>query len=100
MKYGEKLVITTWVWYYKKKGVLMGYRYRIDPIPWVSKRGHYNTGRKPRVMNEKRQWYKSDLGRKKRSPLYLPDTWDNRPRTNFDDRSWKTSSKYRKQWEK
>ncbi len=100
MEYGEKLVKVSWVWLYRKRGVLMGFHYRADPVPWVSKNRNYRISKRPKVMNEKRQWYKSDLGRTKRGPYYLPDTWETRTRTNYKHRSWKSNRKYRKQWQK
>jgi hypothetical protein len=101
MEYGTKLYIVTWVWDFRR----MGFHYRTDPVPRIGKNRNWKNrnwkiSKKPKVMNEKRQWYKSDLGRTKRAPHYLPDSWETRSRTNFGVRSWKSNRKCRKQWKK
>jgi len=53
-------------------------------------------------MNESRQWFVSEgYGRQKRSPLNLPDPWDDYRRSDtYNDKSWKKSRKVKRQWEK
>lgn len=78
------------------------YRFRVDPVPNVHKyhchRGSYY--RRPQIGRllrqsseiEYKEFIKGDE-RKENMP-----TWDDRPRHN--DKSWKTSYKCRKQWQK
>ena len=98
MQYGEKLYRTKFIWIWRKSQAVHGFRYRIDPVPFISNRKHhFGTYYKiPRVMNEKRQW-DNEYGRRKRSPRCLPDPWDDYIRADIHDRSWKRIKK-RKQW--
>ena len=97
MQYGEVLYRGRNLYVNKNHGVRC-YRYRIDPVPYVSsKRWHFQHFYKtPKSMNEKRQW-DDQFGRRKRCPSNLPDVWDDWPRADRYDRSWKTHKK-RKQW--
>lgn len=100
MKYGD-ILSCNWryvCWAYRNNKILT-YRYRIDPIPFVHKcngRKFGNWYKIPKVTNEKRQW-DNNYGRIKRSPANLPDPYDDYPRADIYDRSWKKVKK-RKQW--
>ena len=100
MKYGDilesKWRYVCWAWRNNKPLI---YRYRIDPVPFIHKRHACFSDwyKLPKVMNEKRQWDKK-YGRTKRNPMNLPDARDDYPRADIYDRSWKKSSKKRKQW--
>lgn len=52
-------------------------------------------------MNESRQWFASEgYGRARRSPLNLPDPWDDHQRSDFHNKkSWK-KRKVKNQWQK
>ena len=96
--YGEKLYLINR--YYRKYG---SFRYRMDPVPGINRfvfrfRSWY---KKPRHAQE-RKWYYScpELIRRKRSPYYIPDDWNDYPRADIKTRrSWK-NKKIKKQWEK
>jgi hypothetical protein len=99
MKYGDTIEAIWWYagWHWRTKKPRI-YRYRIDPVPFVhKKRGKFrNWYKTPRVMNEKRQWDR-EYTRLKRNPKNLPDPYDDYPRSDIYDRSWKKHKKKR-QW--
>jgi hypothetical protein len=105
LKYGDTLYKYSWHRAQGRYGLVdHSFRFRIDPVPGVHKlcnsyfTSYYKT---PKTSNEKRQWYASEgYGRRKRSPRYLADSWDDYPRADrYYDSSWK-KNKIRKQWMK
>ena len=97
MQYGEILCRRQYLYVLRNKPVRC-FRYRIDPVPFISIRKwrfqySYKT---PKTSNEKRQW-DQQFGRTKRNPKNLPDPWDDWPRADRYDRSWKQKKK-KKQW--
>jgi len=89
-------------WYYNPK-LDVAYEYRRDPVPFVRCRRGTRYGRRyykqPRVMQERRAYYGDEIAeygikvRNRRSALYLPDPWDDYPRSDFKIRNWKRHRK-------
>ena len=104
MKHGSVVYTYDWRKGYSKR-VAIAFRYRFDPVPGVHKSGRsyfklwYKT---PRTINEKRQWFNSEgYGRAKRSPLNLPDPYNDHHRADrYYDTSWKKTRKVYRQWQK
>lgn len=104
MKHGD-VVYKLFRWHALISRRYITFRFRFDPVPGVCKTGRsyfrlwYKT---PRTTNEIRQWYASEgYGRMKRSPLNLPDPWDDRRRADrYYDKSWKKTRKVYRQWQK
>jgi len=65
-------------------------------VPWPGTKRWYRYGcyllRHPKTTQERRS-YDKEYGRKRRSPSRLPHTWDDIPRRDRDDRSWKRHRK-------
>ena len=104
-EYGEVLFKTTWVFgYHRYKNRPIFFRFRYDPVPGVRKwaRSYFNSYYKtPKTRNERRAWGNSEgYGRARRSPINLPNAWDDHPRADrYLDKSWK-KNKIRRQWMK
>lgn len=101
MNYGEKLFAR--VWHSRFSGHFIFYRFRIDPIPVNGRRrgSFYCWYKRPKHIQEMRQWFASEgYGRFKRSPMNLPDPWDDYLRSDGRTRkSWK-NKRIKKQWMK
>lgn len=80
--------------------------YRCDPIPYTGKKTPYRFYRRFLSFTERKwncahqelehEFGINNLVRKKRSYKNIPDPWDDIPRTDFKEKSWK---RYRKhQW--
>ena len=94
LKYGEKLTVCGWK--RQHHALTFGFRYRIDPVPYISTyRNSHVGGNRMHVMNEKRQYEKSlrHLIRGKRRPTALPDPWDYWNIANEQIHGWKRSKK-------
>ena len=113
MKYGDIVEIPRWYrwksknWLYGYRKINFNYRFRVDPVPFIHKRPRRMFGcyyKTPRHINEKKQFYACDdksLVRGKRTPINLPQPYDDVPRgDSFNKKSWKKSFKVRKQWAK
>jgi len=102
-KHGEVIYKRTWFRGYRTM-ISVPFRFRYDSVPGIHKcngsyfKAYYKT---PRTTNEQRFWYASEgYGRRKRSPLNLPNTYDDFPRADrYYDSSWK-KNKLRRQWMK
>ena len=103
MKRGQ--VLYRFRWHANIEQRYVNYRFRIGPVPGIhnsSRFYFYCWHKRPRVMNESRQWFASEgYGRKKRSPLNLPDPWDDYQRGDIHTRkSWKSNKKVTRQYMK
>lgn len=56
--------------------------------PGTKRRGACEWLRSPRTTQERR-WYDQEFGRAKRNARRLVDSWDDIPRQDAGDRSWK-----------
>jgi hypothetical protein len=64
-------------------------------VPWPGSgngRWFCNYLRHPKTTQERRKFDKK-YGRRKRCPSRLPDTYDDMPRSDIEDRSWKRHRK-------
>jgi len=102
MEYGDK--ITRYAGYNWRKHITLTFRFRMDPVPYTRKRKgsyfkcYYKT---PRSTQERRRFYMDKEFiriRGKRVPCYLPNAWDDYPRADVYDRSWKRATKRKRQW--
>ncbi len=103
MKYGEVLYKYDWHMGYTKR-VAVPFRYRCESVPGIHKfRGSYFKSyyKTPKSNNERKAWYASEgYGRIKRSPINLPNAWDDYPRADrYYDKCWK-KNKIKRQWMK
>ena len=103
MEHGTVLYKLDWDYIHSNR-VYIYFRYRFDPIPGIHgyRRWFYCWYKRQKTTNEKRQWYMSEgYGRLKRNPNNLPDTNDDRQRSDVRNRkSWKKCRKVKKQWQK
>jgi len=104
MKNGDIVYKYSWCLGWKEM-VAVPFRYRFEPVPGIHKSsGSYFKAwyKKPRTINEKRQWFNSEgYGRAKRSPLNLPDPYNDYHRADrYYDTSWKKTRKVYRQWQK
>ena len=95
MKYGEQLL---WKWFYKKNKHI--YCYRIDPVPYTSKRHWGFSYRRIRTTQERRWCLREYKQYFRPSRHNLPESWDEIPRLDINNKySWK-KKKFKKQWMK
>lgn len=75
--------------------------FRKEPVPCTGRRyyGHY--WRRPRTSQEKRMSCDPEYAEfyRKRRGNHLPSVWDDLPRSDVEDISWKSCTKNRHQWE-
>lgn len=87
----------------KRKGMIVSFRYRMDPVPysWVYHGWFRNWYKRPKTTQERRwSFADSQYIRVKRICWNLPNTWDDRKRGDIGTRrSWK-NKKIKKQWMK
>jgi len=103
MKNGDIIFLRAW-WYWVNRKWVYVVRFRVDPIPSCGKYRYKfrNKYKKPQHMNEEKQFYACDsnLVRKKRHPVNLPNAYNDWRRGDIKTRkSWK-NKKIDKQWMK
>ena len=97
MKYGDRCYVLRYIWfdsYRKHKKLYHGYRYRIDSVPFIGKRRwrFSNYYRRMRTTQERRTNYAYE-GYTRGKRRNLSEAWDDIPRSNYYDRSWKNCTK-------
>lgn len=86
-----------------KKSKIFKYEYRCDPVPGIHKYSNTRFYRSQKTINEKRSNCDieiKDYIRPKRYYKNLIDPWDDYIISSKKDRSWKRTTKYKKQWMK
>ena len=84
---------------YFKKHEWLGFRN--GPVPYTGggKWRFTNFYRMPRTTQEKRiSCEHNKYVRAKRNHIHLPNSWDDKPRSNWNQKCWKDCTKKRKQW--
>jgi hypothetical protein len=89
-----------------KSGLLQFYRYREEPVPWISRPRNCRLFRHLRTTSERRTYFSNEAAkeilesygvtfklRRKRSSHWLPNSWDDLSR--HYERSWKEHRKTR-----
>ena len=99
MKYKEIFYLTRFGYTPYRLVDMVTVRFRYDPVPCS---GSYRCGnfyRGIKTTQELRWNYAhKDFTRGKRRKKMLPNTWDDLPRNDYRDRSWKSCTKRRKQY--
>jgi len=97
----DKRELNTSTWIYKS---LYGWEYRRTPVPRTGKLRRRYFGcyyKRPRTTQERKWGYAhQEFVRGNRRPHNLPNSWDDKPRGDIDNRrSWK-NKKIKRQWMK
>jgi len=87
MKHGELLIAIRYNWYQTKHS----FKYRHDPVPFIGKYSNGSGFKRIRTKQEATINCSCKYVRPKRKKL--PTAWDDRMRSDFDDKCWK---RYRK----
>lgn len=98
-KYGEKLYRFGW-WPHQRK---LGFRFRIDPVPYIGGRHSYYGGYKsPKMRKRERSLYyeHSKLVKMRKSLCAMPDPWDDVQRGDVGSRKGWKDKKIKRQWMK